>query len=138
MNEIAYGKARAIRDAVRRIREVDPGSLEGLQQELLLRESVILNLQHACQCAIDLALHLVGLLGLGEAKDSRDAFRRLEEAGHVEATAANHLRGMVGFRNLAVHQYHALDLTVVRAILDQRLTELLNLADLGEKLAENG
>ena len=75
-------------------------------------------------------------LRLGEARDSRDALRRLEEAGHLEATTATHLRSMVGFRNLAVHQYHRRDLAVVRAILDRHLEDLLEFAALGERLAE--
>jgi uncharacterized protein YutE (UPF0331/DUF86 family) len=39
---------------------------------------------------------------------------------------------MVGFRNIAVHRYHELDLRVLRAILDQRLGDLSAFADLAE------
>lgn len=39
---------------------------------------------------------------------------------------------MVGFRNIAVHRYHVLDLRVLRSILDNRLGDLLAFADLIE------
>jgi uncharacterized protein YutE (UPF0331/DUF86 family) len=41
---------------------------------------------------------------------------------------------MVGFRNIAVHRYHELDLDILRAILDQRLVDFLAFADLVEGL----
>jgi uncharacterized protein YutE (UPF0331/DUF86 family) len=36
---------------------------------------------------------------------------------------------MVGFRNIAVHRYHALDLRILRSILDERLDDLLAFAE---------
>lgn len=43
------------------------------------------------------------------------------------------LQAMVGFRKIAVHRYHALDLRILRAILDERLHDLLGFADLVEQ-----
>ena len=67
--------------------------------------------------------------------DSRDAFLRLERAGLLPSELANHLRGMVGFRNIAVHRYHELSLKILRAILDTRVPDLLQFADLVTRLA---
>lgn len=55
MNGVVRSKAQAIRDHVRRVREVDPGSTEALINDLLRQESVLLNIQRACPSAIDLA-----------------------------------------------------------------------------------
>jgi uncharacterized protein YutE (UPF0331/DUF86 family) len=136
MSDVVAGKARNIRDCVRRIREVDPGDLATLERDLLLQESVVLNVQRACQTAIDLATHVLQLRGLGPADDSRDAFRRLEKAGLLSDDLGTRLRGMVGFRNIAVHRYQELDLRALRVILDDRIDDLLQFADLVSGLAD--
>ncbi len=130
MGEVLEGKVRNIRDCVRRAREVDPGNLETLSRDLLRQESLLLNVQRACQSAIDLAVHLVQQRTLGMPADSRDAFLRLEKAGLLDADLGTRLRGMVGFRNIAVHRYHELDLRILRSILDGRLDDLLRFAEI--------
>lgn len=135
MTAVVRSKVQAIVDHVRRIREVDPGTEQALRDDLLRQESILLNVQRACQAAIDLANHLVDVKKLGSPDDSRDAFVRLERAGLVPAELAQHLRGMVGFRNIAVHRYHELDLRVLRSILDGRLPDLLQFAELGGRIA---
>jgi hypothetical protein len=44
---------------------------------------------------------------------------------HQDAAVLNILRGMVGFRNIAVHQYKDLDLDVVEDVIRNRLDDLL-------------
>ena len=129
MSDVVQGKIRNIRDHVRRLREVDPGDLAGLENDLMRQESVLLNLQRACQASIDLALHVANAKALGPVSDSRAAFQVLAQAGVIERDLAARLEGMVGFRNLAVHQYHRLDLRIVRSVLDERLDDLLAWCD---------
>lgn len=129
MNDVFAGKVRNIRDCVARLRAVDPGTLEGIERDQLVQESLVLNVQRACQAAIDLATHLVQVARLGPPDDSRDAFRRLEAAGRLTPQLSARLQAMVGFRNIAVHRYHALDLRILRAILDERLDDLLAFAE---------
>lgn len=130
MTAVLRSKVQAIRDHIGRVRAVDPGTERGLAQDLLRQESVLLNVQRACQSAIDLANHLVELRGLGVPDDSRDAFVRLERNSFLPPQLAANLRGMVGFRNIAVHRYHDLSLAVLRSVLDGRLSDLLEFADL--------
>jgi uncharacterized protein YutE (UPF0331/DUF86 family) len=134
LTAVVRSKVQAIVDHVRRIREVDPGTEQALRDDILRQESILLNVQRACQAAIDLANHLVDVRKLGTPDDSRDAFVRLERAGLLPAELGQHLRGMVGFRNIAVHRYHELDLRVLRSILDSRLPDLLQFAELGGHL----
>ncbi len=138
MAEVVAGKVQNIRDCVRRVREVDPGDAARLAADLLRQESIVLNVQRACQAAIDLATHLVHELDLGTPTDSRDAFARLENSGHLDPTLAASLRAMVGFRNIAVHRYHVLDLGVLRYVIDHRLADLLRFAETVEGLPRPG
>lgn len=61
---------------------------------------------------------------LGIPAESRQAFTQLVEAGLLDQELGKHLGTMVGFRNIAVHNYRELDIEVVRKILKERLVDL--------------
>jgi uncharacterized protein YutE (UPF0331/DUF86 family) len=46
------------------------------------------------------------------------------------AQLADRLKKMVGFRNLAVHQYRDLDIAIVEAVIAKNLDDLLEFAQL--------
>ena len=51
----------------------------------------------------------------------RDAFELLEKAGLLEGAIAQRMTRMVGFRNIAVHDYTKLNMAVVKSIITERL-----------------
>jgi uncharacterized protein YutE (UPF0331/DUF86 family) len=55
----------------------------------------------------------------------------IQRSGALTPETATHLRGMVGFRNVAVHDYRRLDWTIVAAIVTERLQDLLAFARWG-------
>lgn len=82
-------------------------------------DALILNLERSCQAAIDIAMHIVAKDHLGIPQGSADAFTLLARKGLIEGGLAKRLRGMVGFRNIAVHEYQGLEIGVVRYIVDE-------------------
>ena len=56
---------------------------------------------------------------LGIPQGSADAFSLLARKGIIDAELAKKLRGMVGFRNVAVHEYQGLEVGVVKYVLDE-------------------
>lgn len=62
---------------------------------------------------------------LGYARDSREGFAILAQAGPLDQATASFLQAMVGFRDVAVHGYQKLELRKVRGIIGQRLADLL-------------
>lgn len=78
-----------------------------------------MNLQRVCEAAIDGAMHLVRTKRLGLPQESREAFTLLEQATLLPPDLAAKMRAMVGFRNVAVHDYGNLNLDIVRAIVEQ-------------------
>lgn len=130
MDDIILNKVEIIERCVRRVREVHAGDTVAFENDLTRQESVLLNLQRACEAAIDLGMHLVRLGRLGIPKTSREAFDLLERSGTLPSALAAPLRAMVGFRNVAVHDYRRLDLAVVEAIVERHLDDLLAFARL--------
>jgi uncharacterized protein YutE (UPF0331/DUF86 family) len=127
-DDIALNKSASIERCVQRVREVYANDPRNLSNDALRQDSIVLNLQRACETAIDLAMHLVRKHRLGIPQDSRDAFDLLANAGKLEAKLAASLKGMVGFRNVAVHNYTRLDLAIVQSIIERHLDDLLRFA----------
>ena len=64
--------------------------------------------------------------GWGVPQESRESFDLLEKAGLIDADLSLRMRRMVGFRNVAVHDYRKLDLEIVRSIIGTRLPDFLD------------
>ncbi len=126
MNDIIINKTTIIERCVNRIHEVYENNPENLL-DFTKQDSIILNIQRACEASIDLAMHIVKERKLGVPKTSRDGFNLLQEAKLIDANLANSLMNMVGFRNIAVHDYQALDLNILEAILEKHIDDFKRL-----------
>lgn len=124
MDDVVLNKAAVIERCLARVREVYADDERNLLENLTRQDSIILNLQRACEAAIDLAMHFVRKGRLGIPQDSREAFEILASAGQVSREQATKLRLMVGFRNVAVHNYQSLNLAIVREIIGSHLDDL--------------
>jgi uncharacterized protein YutE (UPF0331/DUF86 family) len=82
-------------------------------------------LQIAIQAALDVASHIVSDERMGEPRSNRAMFELLEQHGWIDATLALTLHNMVGFRNLLVHGYAAVDPRVVQNVVEHHVDDLL-------------
>jgi len=121
-NDVILNKAATVERCVKRVLEVYDGNPENLQ-DYTKQDSIILNIQRACEASIDLAMHIVSIKKLGLPKKSRDAFQYLQEANIIDDNLAKTLINMVGFRNIAVHDYQSIDLDILQAIIENHLTD---------------
>lgn len=119
--DVLLNKVAIIERCLARINEEYLGHEAELETNFTRQDSIILNLQRACEAAIDAAMHLVRIKKLGLPQDSREAFDFLHAAGIIDPALCERLKAMVGFRNVAVHDYRKLNLDVVRHILESRL-----------------
>ncbi|HMN95130.1 MAG TPA: DUF86 domain-containing protein [Phycisphaerales bacterium] len=90
-------------------------------------DSVVLNLQRACEQSIELATHVIAIRRLGIARDGRHAFELLVEAEVIPKDLGERLKRMVGFRDLAVHECQRLDRAIVESIIRERLGDFTDL-----------
>lgn len=127
MNDVILNKTTTIERCVNRIHEVYEGKPENLK-DYTKQDSIILNIQRACEASIDLAMHIVSERRLGVPKASREGFLLLQEAGIINTTLAKTLMNMVGFRNIAVHDYQALELDILQAILEKHIDDFKDFA----------
>jgi uncharacterized protein YutE (UPF0331/DUF86 family) len=121
--DVVLAKVATIHKCLDRIREVtdlDPEKLEDIDKQ----DIFVLNLQRAVQACIDLASHAVAAEALGLPEKVRDNFSILREKGVVDPELASKMEKMTGFRNIAVHNYQALDLDILKSILLNNLKDL--------------
>lgn len=124
MDEVLLGKAAIIERCLKRIAAEYRGHESELEHNFTRQDAILLNLQRACEASIDAAMHLVRIHRLGIPGDSKQAFVLLKNAGQLAPHLADNLAAMVGFRNIAVHNYQELSIEVVRNILETRLEDL--------------
>jgi uncharacterized protein YutE (UPF0331/DUF86 family) len=96
---------------------------EALATDVREQRFVEHTLQIAIQAALDVASHIVSDRRLGEPRTNRELFDLLHRDGWLEAALAGSLRNMAGFRNVLVHGYDDVDLSVVRDVLGNHLVD---------------
>jgi uncharacterized protein YutE (UPF0331/DUF86 family) len=84
---------------------------------------VILNLERASQASIDIATHIEKSMKLGLPQSSRELFVLLEAADIIDVEISQQMQNMVGFRNIAVHDYQNLNIEIVVSIIDKNLSD---------------
>lgn len=98
------------------------------------QDAAILNIQRACELAIDMGNMVIAHEQWGLPRSARDVFVILQQRGMIAADHAAALQRMVGFRNIAVHEYETLDIGIVESIIR---TEIECLPLLAGKLLSN-
>lgn len=129
VDDVVFNKVAIIERCICRIQEEYQGNLLNLEN-YTKQDSIILNIQRSCEASIDLAMHLVASKGLGIPQSSREAFDFLQQAGIIDEHLTRKLKAMVGFRNIAVHNYQTVDLGIVQGIIEKNLTDLLKFGQL--------
>ena len=122
--DIVLAKVAIIQRCLRRIREKVGMTPERLDDPDI-QDIVVLNLQRAIQAAIDLAAHLVAEEALGLPSSLRENFQLLGRAKIIPAELAEKMQKMVGFRNIAIHEYQNLNPIILKKIVTERLDDLV-------------
>lgn len=131
--DLLLKKVAFIRSCLRELREL--ARPEQIHADLREERFVVHTLQLACQAAIDLASHVVSDRALGEPQTNRELFVLLERAGLIDTKLSSSLARLAGFRNVIVHGYERVSLTVVEDIVRHRLIDLENFAQAMAALA---
>lgn len=122
-DDVVLNKAASIERCLQRIQDEYADTKQNLAENQTKQDAIVLNLQRACETAIDLAMYVVSQRKLGVPQDSRDAFTLLQTADILSADLTTRMQRMVGFRNIAVHEYARLNLDVVQAIITKQLDD---------------
>ena len=121
-NDVIYNKIETIERCIKRINEVYEGKFENLN-DYTKQDSIVLNIQRSCEVAIDLAMHIAAEKKLGVPQTSRDAFELLYSNKIIDEKLNSKLKAMIGFRNIALHDYQVVNLEVVKEIIEKNMND---------------
>ena len=124
MDNAVLHKIKTIENALKRIQDVYADA-PNLLKDYTKLDSIIMNIQRACEASIDLSMYLVRTHKLGIPKSRRDGFRLLEEAHLIDVSLAISLINMIEFCRIAIHDDQAIDLNNLRKIINHQLEDFL-------------
>ena len=125
VDDILVNKAATIERCVARAREEYAADPATFASNFTRQDAAVLNVQRACEAALDMGQHLIRRERLGVPQGARDVFNLLAQSQWIDAALAESLKRMVGFRNIAVHDYRSLVLALVVSIITQHLDQFL-------------
>jgi uncharacterized protein YutE (UPF0331/DUF86 family) len=125
MDDVLLNKAASIERRVARAREEYQADPDGFAGNFTRQDAAILNIQRACEAALDMGQHVIRRERLGVPQSARDVFTLLASAGWIDTALAESLKRMVGFRNVAVHEYQSLQLPVTIHVITRHLDDFL-------------
>lgn len=118
--DILFEKTNSIQNCLQRIHNTVQENFDKIE-ELDVQDIVVLNLQRAIQLAIDMAAYIIAKQRLGIPQSLKDQFLILERNRIISNAISAKMQKMVGFRNIAVHDYQAIDPGILKSILSNHL-----------------
>jgi uncharacterized protein YutE (UPF0331/DUF86 family) len=121
-------KLESLRRCVRRVEEKCPADPQHLANDIDAQDILALNLSRAVQICTDIGAHLISQTNLPPPDTMGQTFDVLCQAGIIGVELAGRMKKAVGFRNIAVHNYEAINWAIVHAIATQRLPDFAHFA----------
>jgi uncharacterized protein YutE (UPF0331/DUF86 family) len=121
--DLVLAKVSTIRKCVSTVRELRSGA-PASYPAWVVQDVTVLNIQRAAQACLDLAAHVIAAHGWELPRSGRHAFEILAEHAVIDPRGKDAMAAVMGFRNVAVHQYADLDPAVVARIADTQLGDL--------------
>jgi uncharacterized protein YutE (UPF0331/DUF86 family) len=125
VDDVVLNKVATIQRCVARVREEYDKGAETFAVDYTRQDAAILNVQRACEASLDIAQHIVRREKLGVPQSARSALELLAKAGWLDEKLLISLKNMVGFRNIAVHEYQTLQLPILVSIITRHMDDFL-------------
>lgn len=125
LDDVLVNKAATIERCVGRAQAELAAAGTNFANDFTRQDAAILNVQRACEAALDMGQHLIRREKLGVPQSARDVFALLGAAGWIEPTLVLNLQKMVGFRNIAVHDYQTLLIPIVVEVITRHANDFL-------------
>jgi uncharacterized protein YutE (UPF0331/DUF86 family) len=128
-DDVLLNKASTIEKCVSRAHEEYHRDPTSFATDYTRQDAAVLNIQRACEAALDMGQYLVRRERLGLPQSARDVFELLAQGAWIEQTLAATMKKMVGFRNIAVHDYQSLQLPITINIITLHLGDFLKYSE---------
>jgi uncharacterized protein YutE (UPF0331/DUF86 family) len=121
-------KLESLRRCLGRIQEKFPVKVDELQTNYDLQDIIALNLSRAVQLTVDIGSHIIPSMNMPAPETMGQTFEILAQQNVLPAQVADQLKKSVGFRNVAVHNYEAINWQIVHSIVSEHMQDFTEFA----------
>lgn len=125
VDDVLLNKAATVERCVARAREEYRKDPSTFATDLTRQDAAICNILRACGACLDIGHAIIHRERLGIPQSARDVFAVMARAGWVEPALAEALQRMVGYRDTAIHDDQALQLSITIAAIERHLDDFL-------------
>lgn len=116
-------KLESLRRCIKRVEDKTPSDVDRLIQDPDIQDILVLNLTRAVQLCVDIGSHVISASEASAPATMGDVFSTLEKLEVIASTTCVTMKKAVGFRNIAVHNYDAINWEIVYAICKNFLVD---------------
>jgi len=121
--DIVIAKIANIQRSLNRLKEKQGIDAADFLKNRDIQDVVLLNLQTAIQGCVDIASHIISDSGWNIPGSMAGLFDILCQKKAISEKTRDIMRPMVGFRNLIVHEYAELDMSMVYDIFYKKISD---------------
>jgi uncharacterized protein YutE (UPF0331/DUF86 family) len=122
--DLIIAKAASVRVHLDRIAAKAGADLQVFMSDVDHQDIVAFNLHLAVENCIDIAAHIISENGWGVPGSASEMFYLLEDRGILDPELTERMIKAVGLRNLIVHEYGKIDLSLLFATVRNNLNDL--------------
>ncbi|WP_374691529.1 DUF86 domain-containing protein [Accumulibacter sp.] len=126
--QVVEQKLESLRRCLLRVKEKCPLDAASLERDVDAQDIITLNLTRAVQVSVDLAAHLIASRDVPAPNTMGQSFEALASLGLISPLLAIRMKKAVGFRNIAIHNYDAIDWHIVHSICQRNLNDFRDFA----------
>jgi len=121
--EVIEQKLESLRRCVERVCQKTPATAAALASDPDAQDILTLNLTRAVQLCVDIGAHLIAVQDKAAPDTMGQTFDVLADMGVISAELAVRMKKSVGFRNIAVRNYEAIDWEITHAIATRHVND---------------
>ncbi len=114
-------KIELLRRCIQRIKDKKPDNINLLIQDLDLQDILVINLTRAVQLCVDIGSHIISTANKPSPQTMGEVLTTVYELTAISLDTREQLKKAIGFRNIAVHNYEAINWEIVYAICHNSL-----------------
>lgn len=126
--EVIEQKIESLRRCVKRVHQKTPATAAALANDPDAQDILTLNLSRAVQLCVDIGAHLIAAQNQPAPDTMGQTFDVLADMGVISPELAVRMKKAVGFRNIAVHNYEAIDWDITHAIATRHVDDFAEFA----------
>jgi uncharacterized protein YutE (UPF0331/DUF86 family) len=121
--DVIEQKIESLRRCVARVRQKCPATADALANDVDAQDILTLNLTRAVQLSVDIGAHIIAARDNPAPDTMGQTFDVLAALGLISPELAVRMKKAVGFRNIAVHNYEAIDWQIAHAIATRHMED---------------